>query len=351
MKNILLAGYYGFGNLGDEAILEMFLELFKNSKNIDKVTVLSGNATETKDKYNVNAIGRYDIASVFSNLLKSDVLVFGGGSLLQDVTSKRSIYYYLSLIVLAKMLRKKVILLSQGIGPIHESNFKNVGRVLKKADIITVRDYKSIEILESMNVKKERIKFSADPVIDLCSESKIFKTSGKKKVCFSLRNWKDLDLKNDVCNVVERLYKNDIECTFICFHHNIDSKLLEELEEILGEKAIFIKNRLSTKNVLDIIKNMDVLVGVRLHALILAASAFVPFIALSYDPKIDEFLKCLDLESFTDMNHVNSIDSDALYGEIINKINNKDEEQLKLEKSVNELRKTLDVNVKIIEDI
>ena len=352
MKNILLAGYYGFGNLGDEAILEMFLKYFKDSSNINNVVVLSGNPEETKEKYNIEAIDRYNIISVVKCLFKTDALVFGGGSLLQDVTSKRSIHYYLFLIKLAKLMGKKVVLLSQGIGPIlHEANFKYASKVLKSADIITVRDYMSIDILEKMNIEKNKIKFSADPVIGLGFKREVKKESDKIKICFTLRNWKNVELTEKICDVVDKLYNDGIECVFICFHYNMDLLLLNELESKLGHKAKFIKNRLSTQEAMEVIKNMDLLVGIRLHALILSASAYVPFVALSYDPKIDQFLQCLNLEVFTDMNNENSIDSEELYKEIKSKLNNRVQEQEILETSVNKLRETIQVNLDIIDNI
>jgi len=222
--------------------------------------------------------------------------------------------------------------------------------VLKKADIITVRDYMSVDILEKMNIEKSKIKFSADPVIGLGFKRERKKDSDKTRICFTLRNWKNIELTEEICKVVDKLYNDGIECVFICFQYNMDLFLLNELESKLGEKAKFIKNRLSTQEAMEIIKNMDLLVGIRLHALILSASAYVPFVALSYDPKIDQFLQCLDMEVFTDLN-VNSIDSEALYKEIISKLDNKEQEQEKLEKSVNKLRETIQVNLDIIDNI
>ncbi len=352
MKNILLAGYYGFGNLGDEAILQMFLKHFKDSKNINDIVVLSGNPEETSEKYDVKSINRYSIRSIIKHMSKSDALVFGGGSLLQDVTSKRSIYYYLFLILAAKVMHKKIVLLSQGIGPIiHKSNFKYASKILKKADIITVRDKMSMDILKLMNIEDSKVKFSADPVIglDFNNEAKLEKQ--KTRVCFTLRNWKNVELTDEICKVVEKLHNNDIECVFICFYYNMDLPLLDELEEKLGNKAIFIKNRLSTQETMEIIKSVDLLVGIRLHALILSASANVPFIALSYDPKIEQFLQCLDLKIFANIDHSEKIDSEKLYDEIINKLNNKDIEKEKLIRNVSKLRESIQVNIDIIDNL
>lgn len=350
MKNILLAGYYGFGNLGDEAILEMFLKQIKSSSNIDKITVLSGNPTETHKKYDVDAIDRYSIYTVIKKLKKSDALVFGGGSLLQDVTSKRSIYYYLFLIKIAKLLGKKVIMLSQGIGPIvNKTNFNNTAKVLRKVDFITVRDIKSQEILYKMGLDDKKVAFSADPVINLNSNDLTNDSNDEKiKICFSLRNWKDTNLVDQICRLVSKLQKDNIECYFVPFYYNMDIELINELEQKLDNSAHFIKQRLTTKEAVDIIKKMDLLIGIRLHALIFAAAVGTPFIGISYDPKIDEFMKSLDMRVFSD---TDSLDSDELYEEIMAKLDNRDKESEKLKANVKKLKETLNVNLDIIQKI
>lgn len=352
MKNILLAGYYGFGNLGDEAILQMFIKHFKESNNINNIIVLSGNPEETSKRYDVKSVNRYSIVSIIKHMLRSDALIFGGGSLLQDVTSKRSIYYYLFLMWSAKLMGKKVVLLSQGIGPIiHKTNFKNASKILKKADIITVRDHMSMDILNSMNIENSKIKFSADPVIGLDLNNDIKHNNQKTRVCFTLRNWKNVELTDEICKVAEKLYDDGIECIFICFYYNMDLPLLNELEAKLGNKAKFYKNRLSTQETMEIIKSVDLLVGIRLHAIILSASANVPFVALSYDPKIEQFLQCLDLKIFADIDNSEKINSEDLYNEIINKLNNLDKEKDKLKRNVSKLRETIQVNVDIIDSL
>src|SRR6056297_1703138 len=119
MSKILLAGYYGFNNIGDEAILEMFLRIIENRTNKKNIKILTADPQKTKKKFGIEGIDRYSFTKVNKGILDSDVIIVGGGSLLQDVTSKRSIYYYLYIIFIAKILNKKIALLSQGIGPIN----------------------------------------------------------------------------------------------------------------------------------------------------------------------------------------------------------------------------------------
>lgn len=350
MKNILLAGYYGFGNLGDEAILEMVLKQLLQITDRKNITVLSGNKKETAQKYDVNTIDRYNVLSIIKRLIGSDALVFGGGSLLQDVTSKRSIYYYLFLIRIAHLMGNKVIMLSQGIGPIlNERSKKITSKTLNKVDFITVRDKQSKEFLEQIGVTENKIYLSADPVINFRAEENIAsRDKNKKKVCFSLRNWKNASVSDKISQVAKKLTENNIECHFIPFYYNEDLELVTQVEKNIGNNAVFYKERLSTNEAYDIIKNMNLLVGVRLHSLIFAAAADVPFVAISYDHKVDHFVESVNMNVACS---VEDLDEQLLYEEIIKKLENEDSERQKLSKSVKKLRETININYKILREI
>jgi polysaccharide pyruvyl transferase CsaB len=350
VKKILLAGYYGFGNLGDEAILEMAIKQILEITDRKNITVLSGNKEATSKKYNINTIDRYNVFSIISKLIKSDALVFGGGSLLQDITSKRSIYYYLFLIRLAKIMNNKVIMLSQGIGPIiNENSKKAVQSTLGFVDYITVRDKHSKEFLEGIGMDSNKIFLSTDPVINLrAGENYTAKNSGKKKVCFSLRNWKNADVSEKIAKLTDKLINNNIECYFIPFYYNEDLELIDDVEKNIGDKAVYYKEKLTTSDAFDIIKGMDVLVGVRLHSLIFAAAANVPFAAVSYDHKVDHFVNSVNMKVACS---IDNIDVDLLYDEIIEKINNEDQEKKKLSESVENLRELIKINYKILKEI
>lgn len=350
MKNILLAGYYGFGNLGDEAILEMVLKQLLQITDRNNITVLSGNKRETSDKYNVNTIDRYNVLSIIKKLTGSDALVFGGGSLLQDVTSKRSIYYYLFLIRLAHFMGNKVVMLSQGIGPIlNERSKKITAKSLNKVDFITVRDKQSKEFLEEIGVEENKIYLSADPVINFRAEENIaYRDKDRKKVCFSLRNWKNASVSDKISAVAKKLSESGIECHFIPFYYNEDLELVTEVEKNLGSKAVFYKERLSTNEAYDIIKDMNLLVGVRLHSLIFAAAADVPFVAISYDHKVNHFVESVNMNVAC---NVEELDEQLLYDEIIKKLEHEDSERQKLSKNVKKLRETININYKILREI
>ena len=115
-KRIVISGYYGFDNFGDEAILSVLVNRLKNFG--FEIVVLSSNPRKTSMNYFVNSIKSFDFFQVAGLLKQSNILISGGGSLLQDVTSLKSLVYYLWVIATALRYKKKVIIFAQGIGPI-----------------------------------------------------------------------------------------------------------------------------------------------------------------------------------------------------------------------------------------
>ena len=98
MSKFMISGFYGAGNVGDEAILEAMLTRIVNKHKDAECYVISKNQKATKADHNVETIGRNDFSGFFKHLLSTDVLISGGGSLLQDVTSKKSLAYYIGII-------------------------------------------------------------------------------------------------------------------------------------------------------------------------------------------------------------------------------------------------------------
>ena len=118
MKNILISGYYGSKNGGDEAMLAAMLEVLREFDGDLNFTVISMNPEYTKRRHHVDAVAWLNVWAIIKKILSADLLISGGGSLLQNVTSRRSLYYYLGIIFLAKFFGRKVMLYAQGIGPI-----------------------------------------------------------------------------------------------------------------------------------------------------------------------------------------------------------------------------------------
>ena len=118
MYNILISGYYGFNNIGDESILRTVIDNLREKLPDVDITVLSQSPAQTSEKYGVKAARRMSLWDILRSVWRCDLLLSGGGSLLQDATSGRSILYYLFILRLAQLLHKQTFIYSQGIGRI-----------------------------------------------------------------------------------------------------------------------------------------------------------------------------------------------------------------------------------------
>jgi len=315
MYKILISGYYGFNNIGDESILRAVVDSLRDRLNDIEITVLSQKPEFTAQKYGVKSVNRKSLYEILKAVKNCDLLISGGGSLLQDVTSKKSIIYYLMIMWFAQLFGKKVFIYSQGIGPIlTKLNRKLTASTLKRSSGIVVRDEASKELLIEIGIKAERIFVTADPVLrikkaDLTIGKEILKKEGvvldddRITVGWAIRERKiKSNFVDEICLSIRRLIEEyNAQIVLIPFHFSEDMAVIEEIESRLGNDVFCIKHKYLTDEMLSIIGNMDVLVGVRLHALIHAAIMGVPMIAISYDPKINSFMHSMDMKAMCSM--------------------------------------------------
>lgn len=307
MSKILISGYYGFANAGDEAMLTAIVESLRQVEQNVELTVLSGNPEDTASKHQLRSVYRFNPFSVSKAIFDAELLISGGGSLLQDVTSKRSLLYYLSIIALGKMFGKKVMLFAQGIGPVQKSwTRKLTSIVCNMADVITVRDKESAAELEDMGVDNEKITLTADSVLSLRPISKIegkllLENVGidlsKPIIGLSVRPWSgDSKCFQTLASAASELQKKyNAQLILLPLQHSVDVKACEKLNQALTcKKDVFLlQDKYNTEEFLSIIGNFDLLIGMRLHALVFAAVMQKPLLAISYDPKVDSFVNAI----------------------------------------------------------
>jgi len=362
MFKILISGYYGFNNIGDESILKAVIDNLQERLDGIDITVLSQNPVSTAEKYGVKSVDRKSIFAIIAAIGKCDLLISGGGSLLQDVTSKRSIIYYLMIINIALMMRKKVLIYSQGIGPITSKlNRKLTSGILKKVSGIVVRDETSKELLTEIGITPQRVTVTADPVLRikpvpayvgmkiLESEGFIAK-DGKRKVGFAIKERRqDSAFINELCISIERLIdEQNAQIVLIPFHFSEDMPVIDEIEKRLGDKVFAVRNKYLTEEMMSIIGNMDVLVGVRLHALIHAAIMDVSMIAVSYDPKINSFMNSVGMKAMCSIYDFNNEFFMEEFGKTIS-----DERKIKekVQANIKELILKLESNEQMIKEL
>ena len=311
MSKILISGYYGFSNAGDEALLTAILASLYAIEPEADITVISGNPSDTTAKHRVKSIFRFDAGKILSAMGQADLLLSGGGSLLQDVTSKRSLAYYLSMIALAKLRGKKVMLFAQGIGPIRNGFMRLLTRfICRRADVITVRDRDSAEELVRLGLEREKIEVTADSVLTLAPVSKdagrqILKKAGlvltEPIIGVSVRSWPENRrcLQQLAAGLARISRRYDAQVIVLPLQYPMDveaSKAVRNFIPPLAQKVVLLEEAYPTEVFLSLIGNFNLLVGMRLHALIFAAVMDVPFLAISYDPKVDSFVRAVGSE-------------------------------------------------------
>ena len=303
MSKIVISGYYGFANAGDEAMLTAIVKSLRKTEASVDLTVISGKPQSTATKHLVNSVHRFSPLEIYSAVANCDLLLSGGGSLLQDVTSKKSLLYYLAIIWLGKLLNKKVMLFAHGIGPIRSNVLRKLTKyVCSKADLITVRDTDSLLELERIGVDSEKVRLTADAVLTLAQADKEqglellqgFNVSQDKKVvAISVRSWGSSNkYLQELAKAADALaIQNEVQIVLLPLQYPADVAACKKLQQFMEQDAIILDAAFDTEQFLALMGNFSLLIGMRLHALIFAAVMEVPFIALSYDPKIDGFVK------------------------------------------------------------
>lgn len=304
MYNILISGYYGFNNIGDESILRTVIDNLREKLPQVDITVLSQSPAQTAEKYGVKAAARMNPWAIFRSVRRCDMLLSGGGSLLQDATSGRSILYYLFILRLAQLMGKRTFIYSQGIGPIFSPrNRRFTAFVLRRADGIVVRDAKSRDLLLELGVPDHLIHVTADPVIRvrapgtelgarILEEEGCPRRPGRLVVGWAVKARKPgKAFLQEVQRCIRWLREScGADSILIPFFYDEDRWVCEAVADALDGQAGCLRKKHLSEETLSIIGCMDVLVGVRLHSLIYAAIMGVPMIGVSYDPKVDSFL-------------------------------------------------------------
>jgi len=281
---IAISGYYGFNNAGDEAILE----------------ALKLGLSETHPESNISILDSGNRFN-FKMLKDCDILISGGGGLLQDKTSTRSFLYYLSIIRLAKLLGKKVYIFAQGIGPITKwYNQLLLKRALNTADLITVRDLHSFNYLKSLKLKNPKIIETADPTFILTPENgeKLLQIEGvqinkRPLIGVSIRKFgeKNPNAENIAKALDQITAKTKAQIVFIPFQCPQDILASREIMKHMKGKPYLVFRECRPREIMGIINQMDAIIGMRLHSLIFAVNCSIPAVGLSYDPKVDAFME------------------------------------------------------------
>ena len=287
----LLIGYYGFQNAGDELLLKKSLSIIKDCAPNSKIRVLYNlNNIECSNKRylsEVFLVNRFSIWQIICSIFWANTVVFGGGGILQDKTSFKSLVYYLGILFFSRLFNKNIVLLAQGLGPFNHTLSRSLMRYLK-IDYISLRDKNSLAIWNKLGCKAKKVVLASDlayykakNILKRDSNFKLTRTIG-----VSLR---PLTIPNTII-LAEFLNNLNLPVSFLAFQNNVDNARvigLQSVSETYDMNNYFLDNKLLPK--------MPFLViGMRFHACIWASLFSIPFLALGYDPKVIQLAKTLN---------------------------------------------------------
>lgn len=335
MSDVVISGYYGLGNSGDEALLKSIVNELKSINPDISITALSGNAQLTKKLYGIKTANRFNLFSIIREFRSAKLLISGGGTLIQDATSTKSLLYYLGIIHLAKKMGLKVMLYANGLGPLKEKNLEKVKRVLDEVDLITLRENISMEEIRRCNISNSNILVTADPAFNLVPSekdradeilSKYSVEKDTKLIGVSVRKCKNIpeNFEEDMAKVLDNVAKEGYLPIFIPMQKSEDLLISLDIASKMKAESRVIDRDMTVADMLAVIGRCNVVCGMRLHMLIFASTMNVPMAGIAYDPKIKGFMEYMHQKNFIELEGFNAAEFSNIVSECV-----KNEENLK----------------------
>ncbi|WP_102273769.1 polysaccharide pyruvyl transferase family protein [Cytobacillus massiliigabonensis] len=322
--NIGIVGNYGNNNNGDEAILLGIITQLTANFDIqrEQITVFSNNPEQTQERYGVKSFPLYykkgSAPKTFLETVKQsrkyikdlDVVIIGGGGILMDLY-KREAPLYGTYGLMGKQAGAKVVVYGCGAGPLTSSIGKFfIKRLAKAADSISVRDPESKALLQSVGINKD-IQIIGDPAFTLTTVNKHKKSESIKKVgvtavpYYNIKYWPEADeakyqayVTGMARNLDQLIEKKGVEVTFFSTKYPQDVWVTKDIYEAMEHKenAVMNEEHLSPAQLIDVCGEQDVVIGTRLHSIILSLDAETPVIGVAYHHKVKHFMQMIGKE-------------------------------------------------------
>lgn len=321
-RSVLIAGYYGHRNLGDEAILRVMVEELRRGTPQLDVTVVSSAPAETQAALDVNAVRERDVPAILEAARASDLIIVGGGGLFHDYQGVQEetllsrwhwgLAYYAGFPILATLLRKRLLIAAAGVGPLQSEAGRQYTRlVFDRADAATVRDVDSRDLLAGFGVDPTRVEVTADPAWMLhvpdraegrARLARLGLPQGSRVVVVAMRHWAlgvDAGWHTEVAAALDALVESRYAVpVFLPFQSEEDGApgdvtIAQHIRALMrhGAGAVMAPPDLSPEDAQSLIAGADLMLAMRMHAVILAANAALPTVALAYDPKVVTAMK------------------------------------------------------------
>lgn len=288
---VVVSGYYGFGNLGDEALLAGIVAGLKRNRH--QPVVLSHDPAASRALHGVPATGR--LSGLMPALLRADALLSGGGGLLQDRTSRRSLDYYLGVIRLAKRLGKRVVVYGQSLGPLSDEGMAATAAALRGVPL-ALRDEQSLELARAMGLSAVLVADAALLLEPASPPDQPTAATGAERPVVLIPRGGQEQLNEPLGALAVALAAEGVPLAVMSLHPAQDDEPAARLQELVPGMP-----RLPAGTPAEALAELGrarFVVSIRLHGNILAARAGVGFAGLSYDPKVRGFLDQAEAATF-----------------------------------------------------
>lgn len=283
--DVLICGYYGYGNTGDETLLSVITKELRLRDPSLSICALSANPEQTRLYHMIDAIPRFDFLKIAEKMKKTKLFLFGGGNLLQDKTSTHSLLYYTHILHMAKKSGVKIMVYANGIGPLQsEKNISRVKNALSFADSISLRDQDSFALVKSFDPMKT-VRLTFDPAIlsegnaDYALEGPYFVVAPKRLA---------LDYSAQLVSFINFLHREKgMKPIIVSMYDDEDLDYARKIAERTSAKMCFPKN---AADYISLFSGAELMISSRLHGLVYATAALCPMIGYSDDGKLFSYL-------------------------------------------------------------
>lgn len=320
---IVVAGNYGAGNLGDELILEGMIKTLRRIDPQVDLTVLSADPHATKGKFEIHSAYKFpagirSFLAGFTNerfmktsrtVKECDFFVLGGGGLF-DPSSKRGVVVWAIQGLLALWYKKPIIMYGQNLPKIDKGLTKKIVKYLfNKSVFIALRDKESIANLKEILGTAAGTTGAVNKIHKI--PDLIFKSQPRhlepktESVVLALREAPSVTNEHlrkiaKFINFIQDQRKN-LTVELVPFEKNTDEKLISFMLDLLAEKDRiniheYTEDRVKIEK---LFSSAKLVIGMRLHSVLMAINVGTPFIALGYNQKVKNILSSLNLSDFS----------------------------------------------------
>jgi polysaccharide pyruvyl transferase CsaB len=284
-RGVVLSGAYGMDNAGDEAVLAAIVDDLRSIDRLMPITVLSRKPRQTAQELSVTAYHPFfQMGRWLAALRRAKLFCSGGGTLLQDVTSRRSLWFYAFTIRTAHRWGCAVQLYGCGLGPFcHKHSAQRTARLLNGCvQAITVRDRDSLALLQNLGVTRPQIFLAADPALRPAAPP----AQRERRLGLVLRPWTDFSAHaEDFAAAVRYAYETyQLVPEFVCLAPQ-DEEAAQAVTALLGDIPWAMTHDPQR------LQGMALVLSMRLHGLIFALNGQTPAVGVSYDPKVTAFCR------------------------------------------------------------